>query len=437
MRELEYPNFFNEEIKEYKDMLDNIPLDKLSSEKSKLMVMHHRYLNSFVDEENFVESKRFSRYIEKSKAYIVDNMLKQLYAPMFEYSRDSSDFGLRVVKTVDDFIINAVYCHYYAPSFESERRNDMRVLFDQMFGHCVNAMPIEHMDGDLLKDYFKGITNAEIKDEFTPIEQCVAEEYQTAAMQFIREKALRMRNIDSSNYFLTLPDCFADAMRLIELTMNLVRSDIEIMYDYYVVKKEFKEEHQKELQEMEKMKDDLKRQREENEAELQKAKTEIARLNTQLTQKTTAEEDVVEGLRDENNTLLQQNTKLTKRYESLLTKYNRLKESQVDNTEDEKKIETEEIKELDMNGKYAFVLYEDSKFIDNIKREFPNAILIHTNTNIKSMNIDLVVFVSTQVHHSTYFGIKNQCRDNNIPFISCGNSNINILKEIMRNELCI
>ena len=92
-----------------------------------------------------------------------------------------------------------------------------------------------------------------------------------------------------------------------------------------------------------------------------------------------------------------------------------------------------EFKEI--NGKYLFVLSEESSFMDVITDAFPNVEFCFENKNISKKGYDMVVCITSHIDHSTYLGIKAQCKTNSIPFVHCKHSNIPLIRQLMSEQL--
>ena len=90
---------------------------------------------------------------------------------------------------------------------------------------------------------------------------------------------------------------------------------------------------------------------------------------------------------------------------------------------------------MDPNGKYLFVLSEESSFMDVITDAFPNVEFCFENKNISKKGYDMVVCITSHIDHSTYLGIKAQCKTNSIPFVHCKHSNIPLIRQLMSEQL--
>ena len=93
---------------------------------------------------------------------------------------------------------------------------------------------------------------------------------------------------------------------------------------------------------------------------------------------------------------------------------------------------------IDTTKKYLFVSAKDTEHLNifkDIEKEFPNAVFKHTNFNIPANSVDIVIFFTSLLDHSTYYDIKNQCTTKNIPYIHYGGRNIIGLKKIISETI--
>ncbi len=129
-----------------------------------------------------------------------------------------------------------------------------------------------------------------------------------------------------------------------------------------------------------------------------------------------------------------------KKLEDLQEKYEQLKSYTNDLLEDinepDDKINFNTDKEIDLMGKYIFVLSESINLNQTLINTFPNAILVNNeNFDLRNRNIDCVIFLTSCISHKMYFGLKNQCIKNNIPYGHCINSNIDKIKDVIKYTL--
>ena len=95
----------------------------------------------------------------------------------------------------------------------------------------------------------------------------------------------------------------------------------------------------------------------------------------------------------------------------------------------------ENIKNIDYNATYLFIVDDELNFYNKIKEKFPNSITKNKNINIENFNIDAVIAITSNIDHATYYGIKKQSKAKNITFIHCLYKNIDIIEGMIFNEI--
>lgn len=90
--------------------------------------------------------------------------------------------------------------------------------------------------------------------------------------------------------------------------------------------------------------------------------------------------------------------------------------------------------EIDCTAKFAFALLTDQKFEleDELKRVYPNCVIIN-NCDQVNTSIELTIFMTNIISHSTYSGIKKKCKNLNIPYIHCPSMNIKQIERYIWN----
>lgn len=93
-----------------------------------------------------------------------------------------------------------------------------------------------------------------------------------------------------------------------------------------------------------------------------------------------------------------------------------------------------QIKEVDKNLKYAFVLKNKAplEVEKELLERFPNSMIVKEQ-NVLNKSIDLVVLLTKFMSHSLYQGAKKICKDNGIPCIHCANINIDKIEDAIWN----
>ena len=68
---------------------------------------------------------------------------------------------------------------------------------------------------------------------------------------------------------------------------------------------------------------------------------------------------------------------------------------------------------------------------EQIRKTFPNSVIISENINLNPKNIDAVVCITTRVKHCVYDPIKARCKTKNIPFVHCVQNNVEFIKKAL------
>ena len=88
-------------------------------------------------------------------------------------------------------------------------------------------------------------------------------------------------------------------------------------------------------------------------------------------------------------------------------------------------------KNIDFNAKYLFSLDNSNAYIENeILKIFPNATFVNLSkgyTLHSQRKVDLVVIMTKYIRHATYYKIKEFCKQNDVPYVHCGTTNINTI----------
>ena len=376
------------------------------------------YRNSFVDDKDF-ENKRFNRYVEKAKKYIEDQYLKVLYPHCFNSK----------VYTMNDFIISLFRAYYF-----TEERNAIikPPFFEAFHEYSVKMTELFDMDSDLVAGYLMADYEPKYK-EFS-LHTVVEDEIKKVCKEFIKQRSIEMvDDVDESNYFITLPNSTQDAIWIFDKIINYVFIDIEhmcVMGDTYisVMENGLRDEADKKIDALDDENTNLKATIASKDDEITKLKGQIRAL-----QESAKPDDYAESLLERIFSQDRQITKLMDKYNGLLSKYEKLKETaHVDIKDDESLIP---LKEPDRNGKYLFIAHEKASFQNNVLEMFPNAVFATSNENVHAGSVDMVVIITSHITHPVYYGMKQQCKEKNIPFVHCPFTNVELIKGCMMDCL--
>jgi hypothetical protein len=215
--------------------------------------------------------------------------------------------------------------------------------------------------------------------------------------------------------------------------VDRISVDLERLMAKYRVKTAADDFKDNKIEELNTKLNDLEKDNEEIKKENQRHKTTIGNLKSQIDSLNSAKKEEIEEYEELNLALQRKNNKITNNYNSLLSKYEALKKQlgiseEVDDRE-------EIIQELDMNGRYTFIVYDDVTFKGQIRSAFPNAEFASKSKQVKYDSTDMVIMLTSHIDHSTYYDVRNKCKNLGVPAIHCEHTNIDLIKQLMWNEL--
>ena len=391
-------------------------LDSFKPKQSLLI----QYDNSFIFDKDF-EDKRFDRYVDRCKQAIMERLQK-------DYVTNKNQ---ELSNNLTDFVLNFLGGYYFS---ESEKVKNKRQLYSQIHTYYIDG--IFSIDGD--SEYIEDLFCEENVPKKYKLRTIVDKEIRAVCKQYIRWKSIQLNNIDKANYFQTQPKTESDFLYILKLVVDWVCVDIERYATMKEVEKlelvsQFPVDDERITDYMQDI-EELEKTISEKDKQIEAQKQQVKILEEKLKRQENKEQTDLDRVVNNNFELQRKYDKLIRKYNSLAEKYNDLKEQ----FEEEKIdiVETEaSLIELDTDGKYLFVLSEESSFMDVIVDAFPNVEFCFENKNIIHKNYDMVVCITSHIDHSTYLGIKAQCKNNNIPFVHCRHSNIPLIKQLMWNQI--
>lgn len=389
-------------------------LEKIKPKVSPIVL----YDKSFVFDDNF-EDKRFFRYVDKVKQFIFNELKTSYGKKMTEEDKNSKIPAINLTEFIIDF-----FAGYYM--LEDDFIHNKKTIYSNIHNYYIE----NNSDTDEL---------LELKDNFfsqkkiSLLEDMIEYETKSACKQFIRLKSAELGNIDKSNYFLTQPKTTIEALTIFKMIIDWVYIDLERFFidNNKVSSNDCKDIN---LNEYKSKIEELEKQIEEERKNSSDKSFKIKYLEEKIEKRENKENSDLQRVIENNFELQRKFDKLTRKYNSLAEKYNTLKE-QFD--EENIEIVEKEVSLIELNpyGKYLFVLSEESSFMDVIVDAFPNVEFCFENKNISKKGYDMVVCITSHIDHSTYLGIKAQCKTNNIPFVHCKHSNIPLIRQLMSERL--
>ena len=171
-------------------------------------------------------------------------------------------------------------------------------------------------------------------------------------------------------------------------------------------KLEEKNEEQKQL--IEKLKEDLQK------------KNEEARL---LVKRNTEE------LRKENYDLLKENEELREKLKKQTSE-----EIAITEEKEEEQIITPSYKDIN-DYQLLFIISDRCTFLKELQKAFPTARITFKNYENSIPKSDYVIVFTNYVNHTTYYHVKEICKQTNTNLLHCGNSNIERIKELLIEKI--
>lgn len=463
-------------------MYDSIKMKLIDTETIPAELLENSGFYWFKSYLHIIENqKRMSRYKEKMASFLF-SLFDQLY-PYFAFGVDhdvSQEMVDLFIKSANsnaergEILKSQMFHAGYAVTMKEAGNIEhvcAKYLFNlfvgnvDFFGIC--AMPLDlyslahfyeglfgENEAEFLAAYLTNERKSSIKseEEYT-FHDMFEYEFNAVCKMYLQRAFMRDKTLSDDNFMRIIPkadDPCAPAV-LHEFVNALIS---RLQYNVFqVVSYEMKihdEMAKKESQKLKNERNEYKKQLKSSQAELQSMDVQLKEKENQISalkkriNSINAEDTVSKQLKEktrdiayENTCLARQNFKLQTAYRDILGKYTTLKSriaegEQIDESSEE---EVGTIKEVDLNGRYLFIIGSDIKCKQSIKEEFPNAEFASKAVNIVGAKYDMVVALTGCIDHHYYLAIKKQCKSHGIPFGHCQHSNLNMIKTIIWNVL--
>ena len=422
--------------------------------------------------ENIIKSeKRMKRYKEK-----LSNLLYTLVCqsfPIFVAGFDldcvdqlikRSDWSEEEAKFAKAYQTAAAGALCEAPNFERFCAKYLLCLFVgnvQLMSFCdipvdtySHAHVHEHFfvdkDGLILVDYLnnKRVTSDEGEISFHEVFE---HEFNAVCKSYLQREIMRDGSINEDNFMRTVPRIDDPKAQIVlhEFMTGLIP---RLQYNIFQVVSEESnldfELAKKTSQRIKSERDDYRKKLKTTERQLQKKEEDIKErdmrislLSSKLISAEKADnvdkliKERTEDIAYENKSLSRQNRKLQSAYSDITAKYQRLKARVAKSGSVEVEEDEEEIREVDLNARYLFVIGTEVTYRNAIKETFPNAEFVSKAVNLVGTKYDMVITLTSCVDHHYYLAIKKQCKDHSIPFAHCPYSNLDMIKTVIWNVL--
>lgn len=248
--------------------------------------------------------------------------------------------------------------------------------------------------------------------ETTDLEKIIKEQFkETCKYQIMLNQA--SRDVGEENYMKCVPETPLELMFFFQTWLNRTLICIR-RHEYPYKEKDFEE-----------LKTENKKLKKEKEEQERSAKMQIKILKDRIKQ--TEEKDADSDLRKKYAKLYHEKQQLERKYEQL-------KQAKEEKKEEEKKEVKKEDKELRKDLKYMFVVNSDIYLANNIREQFPNAVMkVKGFEQVKG--VDAVVFVTGNITHEMYTHAKRYCQKLNIPMVHSARLNMEQIIKDMENGL--
>lgn len=317
--------------------------------------------------------------------------------------------------------------------------------------YAAKHLQIPESEHELLFSFFQN-TPINFENKSITYEELYDKEFEAACFDYLTQELIIDDDLSEENFIRKLPECGTAEATLLyrDILASLLPRLFFDIYQLFSRRADIiKASSAKSIQKMQDEKKSLKKRVAAQEKELSKKDNEIKRKEeviSSLTKKLKAkekergsfEEEIkkrTENIADENKSLLRQNRKIQAYYADLQSKYNRLKEAADSAGAEIEEDSEEEMREVDLNARYLFLLYDDIGCRQNIKAEFPNAEFTSKASSLYNQKYDMVIALTECIDHSNYLAAKKQCKINNIPFAHSPYSNLEMIKTVIWNVL--
>lgn len=317
--------------------------------------------------------------------------------------------------------------------------------------YAAKHLQIPESEHDLLFSFFHN-TPINFENKSITYEELYDQEFEAACFDYLTQELIVDDELSEENFIRKLPEYGTAEATLLyrDILASLLPRLFFDIYQLFSRRADvIKASSAKSIQKIQDEKKSLKKQLSAATKELNKKDEEIKRKEetiSTLTKKLKVKEkecgsidavvkEKTENIAYENKSLLRQNRKLQEYYTDLQSKYRRLKEA-ADSVGAEIEEETgEEMREVDLNARYLFLMFDSIGCRKAIKEEFPNAEFASKASSLVNQKYDMVIVLTECFDHSNYSAAKKQCKIHGIPFAHSPYSNLEMIKTVIWNVL--
>ena len=375
--------------------------------------MDENYLHSFAMDEDF-KGKRFSRFVTKAKLdlfkYVKDN------TPSFDKIYHNGPFK---ITNIDDYLLAnmVIYVHSLNEDYKK-----MKVLLHLFNLPEVPSILIAKKDLEEVKDVFA---------QGPVIYKMIHHELENVYQEYIAYLSAKNPTINEVNYIRELlPLSDPDQLKI----LNEAFYKIIVSFEHLIlINEDYKGDNGEELLDVTKQMFDtihanekLEEKNEEQKQLIEKLKEDLQKKNeeTRLLVKRNTEE-----LRKENYELLKDNEELREKLKKQTSE-----EIAITEEKEEEQIITHSYKDIN-DYQLLFIISDRCTFLKELQKAFPTARITFKNYENSIPKSDYVVVFTNYVNHTTYYHVKEICKQTNTKLLHCGNSNVEKIKELLIEKI--
>lgn len=375
--------------------------------------MDENYLHSFAMDEDF-KGKRFSRFVTKAKLdlfeYVKDN------TPSFDKIYHNGPFK---ITNIDDYLLAnmVIYVHSLNEDYKK-----MKVLLHLFNLPEVPSILIAKKDLEEVKDIFA---------QGSVIYKMIHHELENVYQEYIAYLSAKNPTINEVNYIRELlPLSDPDQLKI----LNEAFYKIIVSFEHLIlINEDYKGDNGEELLDVTKQMFDTMHENEKLEEKLIEQKQLIEKLKEDLQKKNEKARLLVkrntEELRKENYELLKDNEELKEKLKKQTSE-----EIAITEEKEEERIITTSNKDIN-DYQLLFIISDRCTFLKELQKAFPTARITFKNYENSIPKSDYVIVFTNYVNHTTYYHVKEICKQTNTNLLHCGNSNIERIKELLIEKI--
>ena len=376
--------------------------------------MDENYLHSFAMDDDF-KGKRFSRFVTRAKLDLFEYVKNN--TPSFDRIYHNGPFKMT---NIDDYLLANIVIYIHSLNEEYEK---MKVLLHLFNLPEVPSVLISKKDLEEVKDVFA---------QGPVLYKMINQELENTYQEHIAYLSAKNSNINEINYIRELlPLSDPDQLKI----LNEAFYKIIVSFEHLIlINEDYKGDNGEELLDVTKQMFDTIKENEKLEEKIEEQETLIETLKNDLQKKNEEMRMLVKRNTDE---LRKENYELLKINEELKEKLKKQLPSQTSTEEcimiEENEEKTEEININDY--RLLFIISDRCTFLNELQQAFPTAKIVFKNYENTISKSDYVVVFTNYVNHTTYYHVKEICKQTNTQLLHCGNSNIEKVKEILEKNM--